>query len=162
MAPLVSIIAPERLRYGSMFEVSVLVANCRKCALHVDAPHNQTQKITAPERSGVVKVRLRAESSGTVRVTTSEGVTLASAKYVVESSIELSKPVPARGSFTIRGIVRPRRITVSLERLEQGTWRALASRQSTDGSFVFQVRRSKPGVYRIAASDGAVSRPFTG
>jgi hypothetical protein len=160
MAPLVSIIAPERLRYGSMFEVTVLVANCRKCALHVDAPRNQTQMITAPERSGVVKVRLRATVSGTVRVATSDGVTLASTKYVVESSIEMSKPVSARGSVTIRGIVRPGRTTVSLERLEQGAWRSLASRHSTDGSFVFQVRRSKPGVYRIAASDGAVSRPF--
>lgn len=160
MAPLVSIVAPERLRYGAMFEVTVLVANCRKCVLHVDAPRNQTQKITAPERSGVVKVRLRAAVSGTVRVVTAEGVLLASTKYVVESSIEVSKPVAARGSVTIRGVVRPGRGTVSLERLEQGTWRSLASRQSTDGSFVFQVRRSKPGVYRIAADDGAVSRPF--
>lgn len=161
MAPLVSIITPERLRYGSMFEATVLVANCQKCSLHVDAPRNQTQKITAPERSGVVKVRLRAAVSGTVRVATAEGVLLASAKYVVESSIEISKPVATRGNVMIRGVVRPARGTVSLERLERGTWRLLASRQSADGSFVFQVRRSRPGVYRIVANDGAVSRPFT-
>jgi len=160
MAPLVSIITPERLRYGSVFEVAILVANCQKCTLHVDAPRNQTQKINAPERSGVVKVRLRATVSGAVRVATVEGETLASAKFVVESSIEMSKPVPTRGGVTIRGIVRPGRTTVSLERMEQGTWRSLASRQSADGSFVFQVRRSKPGVYRLVTDDGAVSRPF--
>lgn len=159
--PMVSIVAPGRLRHGAMFEITVLVANCVKCELYVVAPRNQRQKITIPELFGIVKVSLRATTSGIVRVVSADDSTLASAEYVVESSIGVFKPVSTRGGFTVRGTVRPWRISISLERLDRGTWRTVANNRATDGIYVFQIRRSKPGVYRVSAEDGSVSRTFT-
>lgn len=159
LPPLVVLSLPARVKHGGQFTATLLVANCPKCQLSIEVPLNKSKTVTITKDSTSASLRFTALTAGTVTVRFSDGSVAASKTYEVDPKILVQTIKTRRGMLMVSGVVRPPSPVAVLELLDDGVWRLVSSVPLRSGSFTFQARRPKPGLYRVVV-DGAASRVF--
>jgi len=159
LPPLVALSVPERVNHGSQFTATLLVSNCPKCQLSIEVPLNKSKTVTITKDSTSASLRFTALTAGIVTVRFSDGSVAASKTYEVTPQILVQNIKVRRGRLMVSGVVRPPSPVAVLELLDDGEWRLVSSVPLRSGSFTFQARRPKPGLYRVVVN-GTASRVF--
>jgi subtilisin family serine protease len=160
-APVVSLMVPDRVEYGSSYDASVMVLGCSGCVLSLRAPGERLRSIMVPEGPSVVSVRLTATLAGLVTVSDKSDTVLAKAPLKILSKISVAKPLRRRVTSLVSGTIQPSPARVFIDKLDRGTWRQVAIVPVSKGSFKAEIRRTRLGLYRVRDSSGSVSKTFS-
>lgn len=155
--PMVSLMVPPAVQYGSSFEIRVLASGCSPCRLTLRTPTGRSRTIEVLTDLAPVVVSERARSAGSVKVYSEGGEELASARIAVDPVVTVS--AKRRGSYSyVSGFVRPSAPRITLQYLKSGRWVDVYATSAHSGSFQFKLPNLRRGLYRVSVS--APSDPF--
>jgi type VII secretion-associated serine protease mycosin len=158
--PMVSLIAPTSVKYGSNFDLTVLTMGCAPCSLSLRTPGARIRPIEVRSDMSPLRFSERALRSGTIEVISKSGRVLATAELAVVSSIKLTSST-RRGQYAyVSGSIHPRSTKVVLQNLRDGKWFTTATATTSSGEFRFKITRPRRGLYRVSSTSGTTSDVF--